>query len=211
MAINDLYTATFRFESISSGFHTTMSYKQTVGTNDQDTMTALAAAIAVLVEAPFKAALSEDVSFTGIVVNQTVGQNETPGRTRFVQPNLGTVMSDAIPMGGCAVLSMLTDAPNSRFNGRMFISGIGESGELNGAVTAAQITLLAALAVFLGTTLTSVGSGSATFVPSVISRFDEGIKRVPPIAFKILSITPDLFIKNQRRRNTRFIGAGAST
>ena len=211
MAIGDLYTARFRFESKSSGMITSMSYKQTAGTNDADTMSDLAVAIGVKVEAPFKLILSRDVEFTGIEVNQTVGLNETPGLTRFELPNIGDNASDAIPMGGCCVMSILTDAPNSKFNGRMFVSGIPESSELNGAVTAPAIADMNALGAVLDDTITSVGPGGATFVPSVISRFKDGIKRAVPIAFKVLSITADAFIKNQRRRNTRFIGVNPST
>ncbi len=211
MAIGDLYTARFQFESVSSGMITSMSYKQLAGTNDENTMRDLAVALGVSVEGLFKALLSRDVEFTGITVNQTVGLNETPGLTRFVLPNIGLVASDAIPMGGCCVMSILTDAPNAKFNGRMFVSGIPESSEVDGAVTAAAISDLNDLGSVLDNTITSVGPGGASFEPSVISRFKDGIKRAAPIAFKVLSITADAFIKNQRRRNTRFIGVNPST
>lgn len=211
MAIGNLYTAHFRFESPSSGFTVGMSYRQLSGTNDANTLTDLCAALATLLQVPFKGAVSNQVSMTAILAFQVTGADETPGRTVFQQPNLGTVASEALPMGACAVLSILTVAPNSKFNGRMFLSGIGEGVEVEGAISAGGLVVLNTLAAALQVNPPAIGPGLAVFQPTVISRVLDGVPRVPPVGFDIVSITPDAFIKNQRRRNTKFLGPGVTT
>lgn len=211
MAINDLYTIHFRFEGAGAGFTTKMDYQQTGGTNDQNTLTDLCTNVSVLVEDAFKDCLSNQISFNAMEAFQVVGANETPGLLRFETPNSGTVVSESLPMGGAAVLSILTDAPNSKHNGRMFVGGIPESFEANGALTAPAIALYQTLADGLSASPAPVGPGLALFTPGVISRIVDGVPRVPPIMFDVDTITPDGFVKNQRRRNTRFLGFGPST
>ncbi len=211
MSVGNLYVAHFRFEGAGAHFTTQMCYKQSSGTNDENTLTSLATALAVILEADFKAAMSNQVHMTGITCFQVTGADETPGRTVFEQPNPGSIASQALPMGGPAVISLTTDAPNAKHNGRVYISGIPESGEVNGALTAGQITLINNLAVSLNVTPPPVGPGLAVFIPQVISKILDGVKRVPPVGFTIISSAVRGFIKNQRRRNTKFIGAGGTT
>lgn len=211
VATGNLYIAHFRFESPSSGFTTSLAYKQLSGTNDENTLTDLAGQLGVMHQSAFLDCLSDDASMTAILTFQVTGSNETPGRTRFEQPNVGTVSSDALPMGACAVLSILTDAPHSRFNGRLFISGVPKSFDTEGALSGAALTLYNTLAGSLEATVSPIGPGLAVFQPVVISRILNGAPRVPPVGFSIVSISADGFIKNQRRRNTRFLGPGGTT
>ena len=211
MATNDLYKATYRFEGAASGFKVGLGFRQVSGTNDVNTLQDLVDELFLMSIDEWLAILSEQISLTGIEAYQVTGTDETPGRLTLEQPNAGDVVSDAIPMGGAAVLSLLTDAPNSKFNGRMYIAGVPESGELIGALTAGYAMDLNSLADELEKTTIALGPGDALFKPVVISRFEDGVKRATPVGFDIQSITPNLFIKNQRRRNTKFIGFGAST
>ncbi len=211
MATNDLYRANYRFEGAQSGFTVGIGYRQVSGTNDENTMQDLCDELFLISTTQFLAVLSDQINQTGIECFQVTGSNETPGRLALEQPNPGTVVSQAIPMGGAAVLSLLTDAPNSRFNGRIFIAGIPEVSQVEGAFTVGFITLLTLLAAKLDDPTIPLGPGSAVFKPVVISRFDEGVKRVPPVGFDVISISVNPFVKNQRRRNTKFIGSGVTT
>lgn len=211
MAINDLYTAQFRFEGAGSGWTSSMAYRQTDGGNDEDTLTDLAVKIAIFTEDSFKATQVVNVDMTSILVYQVTGANETPGRTRFQQPNPGDLASNALPMGMASVISWLTDAPNAKHNGRMFIGGVPEGGSDDGQLTAAQITLLDTLITDLLTPMGPIGSVSAQYEPVTISRVLDGAPRVPPIGFTIEAGSVETFIKNQRRRNTRFLGVGPAT
>lgn len=208
MAINDLYTAQWQFEGAGSGFTVTLAYEQTGGTNDQDTLSALAVALATLMEQEFKDVMGVNVDTTGILTYQATGTNETPGRTRFEQPNAGSIASDVLPMGGAAVLSFHTVAPNAKHNGRIYISAIPESFSDNGEINATGKAAYEALAVAILATIPPVGTGSAIFRAVVISRIEDGEVRVPAVGFVIDSIRNVTFVKNQRRRNTRFIGVG---
>lgn len=211
VATNDLYRANYRFEGEGSGFTVGIGFRQVSGTNDENTLQDLCDVLFIMSTDEFLAILSDGINQTGIEVFQVTGSNETPGRLALPQPNSGTVVSDALPMGGALVLSLLTNAPNSRFNGRIYIAGIPESGQDEGQLESAYITDAIALAAVLDDQTIPLGPGSAVFKPVVISRWDEGIKRVPPVGFDVLSISVNSFVKNQRRRNTKFIGAGAST
>jgi hypothetical protein len=188
-----------------------MAYRQLSGTNDENTMTDLATALAVILQAPFLAIMSNQISMTGITCFQVTGANETPGRTVFEQPNPGIQAAQALPGGAAGVLSITTDAPNSKFNGRMFVSGGPEDGQVEGDWTVGHMIGLNALGTALQVVPPAIGPGLAVFQPSVISRFLNGVPRVPPVGFDVISIAADDFVKNQRRRNTKFIGAGGTT
>lgn len=211
MATNDLYKANFRFEGAQSGFTVGIGYRQVSGTNDENTLQDLCDELFLMSTDEWLDVLSDQINQTGIEVFQVTGSNETPGRLALEQPNAGTVASQALPMGGSVVLKLTTDAPNSRFNGRIYISGVPESMQDLGAITGAYQTLLINLILKLDDQTIPLGPGSAVFKPVVISRFNEGVKRVPPVGFDVLSIAFNPFIKNQRRRNTKFIGAGVTT
>lgn len=211
MAINDLYTAQFRFEGAGSGWTSSMAYRQTDGGNDENTLTDLAVKIALFVEDSFKATQTGLVDMTSVLVYQVTGTNETPGRTRFQQPNAGGVAGNALPMGMTSVISWLTDAPNAKHNGRMFIGGVPEDGSDDGQLTVAQLALMDTLIADLLSAMGPIGALSAQFEAVTISRVIDGIPRVPPVGFKIVSGAAETFVKNQRRRNTRFLGVGPAT
>lgn len=211
MAVGELYTVTFRWEGAAGGYHTTLSYKMLSGTLDQNTLTLLADNRGTVLSAFLKSVNSNQMNLVAIKAFQMTGRDETPGLTRFAQPNAGIVASEALPLGGAAVLSILTDAPNAKFNGRMFLSGVPESFQDEGQITAGGTTAYNSLGTALLADTTTLGPGLAVFTPVVISRFLAGVKRTPPIGHAVLAATVNPFVKNQRRRNTRFLGVGAST
>ncbi len=211
MAINDLYTAVFQFEGAGSGFQTSFHYVQDAGTNDNQTLNALATSIAIAVEDDMKAILPIDIDFVGISVHQVTGSNEIPGFTRFQQPNAGTFGGSSLPLGGSAVFSWLTDAPNSKHNGRMYFGGVSKTASEEGELTAGYKTAAATAIASLLLDLDNIGVGNADFKAVTISRVLAGVPRVPPVGFLILSGAVDSFVKNQRRRITKFVGVGPAT
>lgn len=211
MAINNLYTAQYRFEGAGSGFTCTTAYEQIAGTNDFNTLTQLAVALAVLLETPFKNALPSNIDMTSILTFQVTGANETPGRTVFQQPNGGALASNALPMGAAAVISFKTVAPSSKFNGRIFIGGVAEANSNFGAITAAGIVLYQAIITALLEEIPLIGDGEAEFRLVTISRFEDGEERPIPIGFEVIQGSVNPFVKQQRRRNTKFLGVGPAT
>lgn len=205
MAVDDLYRVTAKYCTPAGPVSVSQAYKQITGTNAVDTLIDLVDKIRLGWVVKLMLALASDVEFDALEAQPQQGVNEVPGYQNY-DGVMGGVMGNAGPNAVAQVVSLLTDAPNSNANGRMFVAGIQEGELLAGAFSAAQVVLMQTFAADLADDVTSVGPGSATFRPVVISRFFESLPRGVPIGFDIINATAGLFPKQQRRRSTKRFG-----
>ncbi len=202
MAIGDTYNVKVNYCTPQGEMSVSQAYKQTVGTNDKDTCTALASAVQTGWVAKLLLALASDVELDSITVQPESGVNEVPGLLSL-NGSGGAIAGDPLPNNIAQIVSQLTDAPNSNANGRLFVAGVSELQMEDGLFNAAQTALMQTFADDIDDDITAVGGGSATFVPVIISRFLSGAPRVPHVAFNVLSCLARTQPRQQRRRTTR--------
>lgn len=205
MAIDDLYTVTARYCTPGGSVSISQGYKQTLGTNNKDTLQDLVDKSKVGWAAKLLLALSTQATLDVMEAQAEAGVDEVPGYQNYTG-QIGAIAGQAVPNNVAAIISQLTDAPNSNANGRVFVAGVSEAGLLANVWTVAQLTLLQTFADDLDDDITSVGGGGATFQPVVISKVFGGVPRSPFMGFQILSSNAKANPRQQRRRNSRRFG-----
>lgn len=117
---------------------------------------------------------------------------------------VGTVIGDPIPANMAALIHLPTVAPNSKHNGRIYIPGIIEDAIAAGLIQAPNLALVQAFATQLFVPIVPDSPEDSDFSPVVISRFVDGVKRVPPVAYDIkLPIAKNEPRQQQKRMTTR--------
>lgn len=207
MAIGDLYTIKVQFGTPGGCFTSSFDYEQTLGSGNEDTLTEFVDEWLSVKETVLLNCMSDQVTLENITCQPEQGVNEVPGQRDYTG-KAGAVVSGACPNNIAAVISQLTDAPNSNANGRVFLAGQPETGLLAGVWTAGQIVLLNAFAAIMPTNIVIVGPPSVTYKPVVISRVLAGVPRVPEVGFNILSAAAKGQARQQRRRTTQNLGVG---
>jgi len=205
MAIGDLYVLRVNYHLPDAQVSIGHGYKQSAGVNDKDTLQSAVDFWVANSLTFLRNCLAADVEVDQVRMDQVEPGNELPGFDNLVGLP-GTVTGQALPSGSASVLSWVTDAPNSKHNGRMYIAGVSENEVVNGLLTAAQSAMQILLADELQTDLLTSLPQTAVFVPNVISRVLNGAPRVPPVGFEILSGVVRLPLFSQRRRITSRLG-----
>lgn len=201
MAVGDLYELTIYLSSTSSSGILVFGYRQTVGTNDGETLTSAANFFVNNQILELRKCLAPDVDLNQVEFRQVSVGNEIPGVVPIIAL-AGTRLGDSLPFTSAAVATKITDAPNSKFNGRYYLPGISEDDQDEGTLNAAILALLvlwnAELLILISTSLPQ----TAKFEHVVISRFEDGIKRVPPVGFLVETMLQTTSMRQQRRRLT---------
>ena len=205
MAVNDLYELRVYYHLPAAPVTISFSYKQTAGSNDNLTLQSAVDFFVVNMLPPLLAALAADVFVDQIRMDQVSVGNELPAFTNLVG-SPGTVVGEALPAGGAAVISWVTDAPNAKHNGRFYLAGVSEDEVNAGNISVAQLTLMNTLAVQLQATLATSLPQDAEFELITISRVLDGVPRVPPVGFLVESHVTRLPFFSQRRRITSQLG-----
>lgn len=205
MAIGDLYVLRVNYHLPDAEVSIGLGYKQSAGTNDKDTLQSAVDFWVANSLTIFRNCLAADVEVDQVRMDQVEPGNELPGFDNLVGLP-GTVAGQALPSGSASVISWVTDAPNSKHNGRIYIAGVSENEVDNGLISAAQIALNVLLSNELQTDLLTSSPQDAVFVPNTISRVLNGAPRVPPVGFEILSGVIRLPMFSQRRRITSRLG-----
>lgn len=153
----------------------------------------------------FQQAVSEDVIIDQISFGPIGISTELAG---FVNGSgaAGVLIGDALPANMCAIVHFGSTAPNSKHNGRIYLSGVPEDLQFEGTMTAPQITRVQDFADLLDGPLVPDSPEDADFEPVVISRFLDGVKRVPPVGFDILSPVAKADIRQMQSRTTHRLG-----
>jgi len=205
VAINDLYTLTVCCSTEGGPFTFSQDYQQISGSNDADTLDKACVRWNVDSSAQLEAMLAQTAFINECEMQPATGVDEVPGLLQFVN-RIGDVVSDSLPTNVAAIISQLTNSPNSRANGRIFLAGIPESAMENGIMSAAYSTLVQTFATSMQGNLVVTGPPAAEFKPVVISRYLNGALRIPPVPHDIVANTAKRQLRQQRRRTTRSRG-----
>lgn len=117
--------------------------------------------------------------------------------------DFGTIIDNTFPNNRPYVLKQITDAPNSKHNGRVYMSGFG-----SGNVTAQVLNLaflsgpLAALVTVLEGTIVDPDEITRIWQPCVLTRIVDGVPVTPPTSFDVVNVVSTSTIFSQRRRIT---------
>lgn len=201
MAIGDIYQINCQVMTAGTKWTWIFQYKMSAGAIVPETLEELAIAFNGAFRTEFHAMSADDVFWTYTEAFNLSKNGDIPGSAPVLLPG-GTFGGNAIPSNMAQKCLWITDAPNSKHNGGTAWSNVSVDGQAEGLLTAPQITATQALLVKLKDTFVSIGSGAAEFVPVIVSRFLDGIKRDPPVAFQILTSALSSRIGNMRRRTT---------
>jgi hypothetical protein len=97
--------------------------------------------------------------------------------TELVVADPGTIVGEALPAQNSMVISKGSAIRGRWAQGRMHVAGVPESGSAGNAITAGQLTLLAALAVLLNTNV--VVAGGNAYRPFIFSQRYSQITETP--------------------------------
>jgi len=207
VAAGDLYELTVHMAVQETACQFGQAYRMTTGTYNVTTAQAAAQAWFDANMVNLLLSLSEAVEIDAIRFNPIGISTELDGGIAMDGAN-GDEIGNPIPANCCALIHLPTVAPNSKHNGRIFLPGIVEAGINDGVLTAAQLALTKTFADKLDENLVTLSPDDAIFVPGVISRFEDGIKRVPPVIFDIKNPVVKTATRQQRSRMTRRVGLG---
>lgn len=205
MAIGDLYIARTHVRTAEGVMQFSFGYLMDAGTYTAVTGVKAALHFAQTKLDKYVLAVSDQVEVDKVHFDCVTNFVDIPGFVNF--DNLeGALVGDALPNSSAAVLKLVTTAPNSKHNGRMYIPGVREGDADDGVLDAPTQALINTFGTVLELDLAAIPTETAEFTPVVISRFLDGIKRVPPLGFNLLSAVVDPNMKQQRRRGGRRFG-----
>lgn len=205
MAVGDLYVATTHVRTAEKVMQFSFGYLMEAGLITATTLIRACLDFGTDRLDKYVLAVSADVEVDKVEFRAITNTDDIPGYINF--NNLeGLLVGEACPNSVAAVLSLTTNAPNSKHNGRMYLPGIREIDQTNGTISGAEITLLNTFGTTLELDLIVSGGESAEFTPVVISRVLDGTPRVPPVGFSLVSAIARPSTKQQRKRGGNRFG-----
>lgn len=201
MASGDFYTSVIGLSTPGGCSQISFDWKMLSGTMTFSTLGALNAKIVSTKLNLLALALSDQAEIDSVVTRAITNDIDVPGITNM---NLidGAILSPPLPNNMAAVIKQITNAPNAKHNGRMFIPGIAESSMDGGTLSAAAVALLDTFAVAMTDQITLTTPEDAVFDPGVISRRENGLQRVDPVFFSAVQYVTSIQLRQQRRRTT---------
>lgn len=205
MAINDLYEITTHVRTAEGVMQFSYGYEMEAGVVNPETLPQACLKFSQIMLDKFVLAVSSDLEVDKVEMRAITNVADVPGGVNF--NNLeGTLGGEAVPNSSAVVMHILTNAPNARHNGRLYLPGLVETDHGDGIIKQAALDLLQDFGNALLLDLILDSPETAEFTPVVISRFDDKIKRVPPIGHTVVSVIPRPNMKQQRRRGGRRFG-----
>ncbi len=208
MASGDLYVLTVHLTVEQTACQFGQAYRMSQGSYTIATGTATAQAWFDANISNLLLCISDKVEIDSITFDPIGVSTELSGSSAL-NGAVGSVASQPTPANVAALIHLPTDAPNSKHNGRIFLPGIAEAGIVAGVIDAPNLALIQTWADELSENLEPASPEDAVFVPVVISRFVDGVKRVPPVAFDIGLPIAKNATRQQRSRMTRRHGISA--
>ncbi len=205
MAVNDLYVLTVHYKSADAIVQFSMGYRMDSGTYGVSTGLAVCAKFVASYLPNLLLALSDECEVDQISFDPVTNVTELGGVANLNNA-LGLVVGQALPANMAALIHPKTVAPNSKHNGRIYLAGVAEGSIVAGVFDAPSLALIQTFADDLFVDLVPDSPEDATFGPIVISRFENGIKRVPPVGFDILAPLAKNEPRQQQRRMTPRLG-----
>lgn len=207
MAIQDVYQLTIQIETPGNVTDINLGYEVTAGSVGFNTCRAACIKAIANFNAELLACLAVGVFIRRYSMTPITATLEIRGFVDLLNIE-GTVTGDSLPANIAAIISLPTNAPASKHNGRIYISGLSEESQDEGALEAGQKTLMDDFAAKLNDTIEPDSPETAVFTPVVISRFVDGAPRVPPIGFAVTTPIAKTDLRQQRRRKTPAFGVG---
>ena len=205
MAIDDLYVVTTSVRTAESVMSFQFAYLMELGTVGPATLTALATKFVEDKLDLYALACSDQLEVDQCRVDVITNGDDLPG---FVNLNNleGALTGQMLPNSSAAVASLITTAPNSKHNGRMYLPGCTEGNQADGIMTGGQVTLWNTFTTALLLDIVLDSPEDAEFTPVVVSRVLDGVPRATPVGFNLLSSTVGEALRQQRRRGGKRFG-----
>lgn len=203
MAINDLFTVQYRYLLSARVCTGIVAYRATFAEVLSTLSRSLDRAFNDEIVPLLQACWSNEVSIQSTYVLGVNPAGKIPSYT-YQTDDTGSIAAQAYPGDSPLVIKMITDAPNSRHNGRLYLSGFADTNVTAQVLNAAYLAgPLAALATALKGTIVDPDSASRIWQPVVLTREDLGIPIIPPTSFDVINTVTQNTIFSQRRRRTR--------
>jgi len=209
VAVNDLYQLTVHLTVAQTACQFGQGYRMAQGTYGIPTGQAAAQAWFDANVSNLLLCITTTTEIDAIRFNPIGISTELDGGIALNGAN-GSIAANPLPANACALLHLPTDAPNSKHNGRIYLPGISEVGIVAGVIDGSNLALIQTFADELSEALEPANPEDAVFTPVVISRFELGIKRVPPVGFDISTPVVANAPRQQRSRMTRRLGLSAA-
>jgi len=195
----DLYELTIYYSVEQTECQMSIGYRQDGGSFGVDTATAVCVEFVASFIPTLLATLSSAVQVDEVKFVPITNLTELAGAAAIVAAP-GTLGANPLPANMCGIISIKTNAPNSKHNGRMFVSGLPEDGQFEGQLTGPQLTALQDWATIIFNDIQPSAPEDAEFNPVVISRIEDGVKRVPPVGFDFKTPVAKIDMRQQQQR-----------
>lgn len=202
MAVNDLFTVRVKYLVQSKVCTSTYGYRATFTEEPLPMSRSLARAFNADIIPAMLDVWTTQTQLMSIYVLGINPKGRIPDYDLF-EDDFGTIVDDPFPNNRPYVLKQLTDAPNSKLNGRVYMSGFGYDN-----VTAQVLNLaflagpVADFATALKTTIVDPDEITRIWQPVVVHRTFAGFPVVPPGFFDVVNVVSNDTIFSQRRRIT---------
>lgn len=209
MAVNDLFTIQIRYLVDSRVLTSTYAYRSTFTEEPVPMTRSLARAFNEDIMPEMMDVWSDEVQFLSSYSLGVVPAGRIPNEDYF-QADFGDIVGEPYPNNRPYVLQQVTDSPNSKHNGRIYMSGFAKSN-----VTAQVLNLafmsgpLAALVLKLQATIADPDELTRIWQPVVLVRSVLGVPQIPPTYNDVVNVISTSTIFSQRRRITRRTNIGA--
>lgn len=202
MAVNDLFTVEMRYLSDAREMSSVFAYRATFSEAVIALSRSLDRAFQADIIPELLASWADDVQLLSTYVLAINPAGKIPSYT-YNTADFGTILGTAFPNNRPYVIKQVTDAPNSKHNGRIYMSGFATVNTTAQILNAAYLTgPVQALIDVLVADVVDPDSASRIWRPVVINRVIDGVPQIPPGFFDVEAITVNSTIFSQRRRRT---------
>lgn len=204
MAVGDTYELTWQTQLEQRIFYNVFHYEQTIGSDVPETAEVLCRTFSAAMLAAWISATGTTFHFQCVTARRVLPGPDVPG-VLFQPPDTkGTQPGDPLPSHNTIVVKLLTDNPNPKHNGRLYINGQVELSLLNGMWEATYLaTVFNGLHSLFTTTLVAAGPDDQEFEPRVLNKFAGGVPIVPPTTSNVIGTSASPLVFRQKRRATR--------
>jgi hypothetical protein len=202
VALHDIVQVDWHCWAPGRKFTWGLAYQLNTGGTDATALSELTNACFTLLSDVVADCMSDLASIQEITARVVVG-DWLPTSRYEIADKPGTVAQQCAPCENAVVLSQYTNAPNAKYNGRIYFGGLPETfmGEQD-LLVAGQVAFNN-LALELIKTIVIASPVAATWQPCVISRYEDKVKRVPAVYFDWETSSVRTRIYGQRRRRNR--------
>lgn len=202
MAVNDLFTVEMRYLSDAREMSSVFAYRATFGEAVVPMSRSLDRAFNADIIPEVLATWTTEVQLMSTYVLGINPAGRIPSYT-YQTADFGTIVDDTYPNNRTYVIKQITNAPNSKHNGRIYMSGFGHGNVTAQILNAAYLDgVVQDLIDVLVADIVDPDEASRIWRPVVVNRVVLGVPVVPPGFFDVEALTANATIFSQRRRTT---------